>query len=256
MHYDPRDIWSFLLVFARVTALVGVAPAFSHRALPKPTKVGLSGIIALALLPLVGAKVKTTPPDLFSMIGQIGTEVAVGLCIGFLAELFFSAIQMAGQFVDVQMGFGIINVLNPLTQQHESAMGQLLYQLSMTVFMLMGGHLLLIGALADSFAVIGPGAAHLGGDISSSFTDAAGHMFNLAFRIAVPAASVLMVIDIAFAIISRSMPQMNVFLVGMPLKVVVGLITISIALPALSALVGDAIPDLMSSAHEITRAMR
>jgi flagellar biosynthetic protein FliR len=242
MPFDPRDFWAFLLVFSRVTALVATAPVFSSAAIPRTVKVGLAGLVSLATVPVVFPHVPTPPGDLFSLAGQIGAEAAIGALLGFLANMVFAAVQIAGTVVDTQIGFAIIHVLNPYTGQPTAAIGQFYYQFALTLFLLADGHASLIGSVVGSFGVVGPGAAHFAGDVPGVLIDMMGQMFLLGFRIAVPAAAVLLVVDVSFAIVARAVPQMNVFIVGLPAKVIIGLITLSVGLPALALVLGQILP--------------
>jgi flagellar biosynthetic protein FliR len=256
MTVGVHEFWSCVLIFCRVAALFTTAPVFGNRSIPKQVKVGLAAVITLAMLPLVGPKVGAAPADLVSMIAQIAAETAVGLCLGFMVQLLLSAFQIAGYYIDTQMGFGIINILNPFTEQQTSAMGQFMYQLSMTLFLIGGGHLFLIGTVAGSYLTVPPGGAQFTGDMSAAFTAFVGQLFVVAVKIAAPAAAVLMVIDVAFAIIARTVPQMNVFIVGMPVKIIVGLLTMAIVLPVLAFVVGH-IPSMMSdSAQTVLQAAK
>lgn len=242
MPVDVREFWAFLLVFARVTALVATAPVFGGGTIPRTAKVGLAALLSLAATPLVFPRVSAPPADLFSLLGQIGSEVAVGALLGFVASMLFAAVQIAGAVVDTQIGFAIIHVLNPYTGQPTAAVGQFYYQFALTLFLLANGHAILIGTVVGSFAVVGAGGAHFAGDVPSVLTTVMGQMFLLGFRIAIPVAAVLLVVDVSLAIVARAVPQMNVFIVGLPAKVIVGLMTLSIALPALALVLGQILP--------------
>jgi flagellar biosynthetic protein FliR len=256
MNVGVHEFWSCVLIFCRVAALFTTAPVFGNRSIPKQVKIGLAAVITLALLPLVGPKVGSAPADLVSMVAQVAAETAVGLCLGFMVQLLLSAFQIAGYYIDTQMGFGIINILNPFTEQQTSAMGQFMYQLAMTLFLIAGGHLFLISAVAGSYLTIPPGAAHFAGDMSGAFTGFLGQLFVLAVKIAAPAAAVLMVVDVAFAIVARTVPQMNIFIVGMPVKIIVGLLTMAVVLPVLAFVVSQ-LPFLIgSSAQTLLQAAR
>jgi flagellar biosynthesis protein FliR len=256
MTIGVHEFWSFLLIFARVTALFVTAPVFGNHSVPKQVKIGLAALITFALLPLVSPKVVGAPADVFTLVGQLAAETGVGLCLGFLVQLIFSSLEVAGHYVDTQMGFGIINVLNPVSEQHTSAMGQFLYQMGMVLFLILGGHLFLIGTLAGSFNAVGPGGAHFSGDMTGAFTGVVGQMFLTAFKIAAPAAAVLMVVDVAFGIIARTVPQINILIVGMPIKVIVGLTTMAVVLPAMAMVVAQMVPVLGAGAQALLQAAR
>jgi flagellar biosynthesis protein FliR len=143
----------------------------------------------------------------------------------------------------------MMNVLNPLSGQHSAVIGSFLSQLALTLFLVAGGHLFLIGSVAGSYNVIGPGAAHFAGNGPEAVTHVAGQMLMLAFRIALPATAILLVVDVAFAIIARTVPQLNVMLVGLPLKILVGLFTVGVVLPAMALAVGQMTPAIGSGMH-------
>src|SRR5215467_4091225 len=105
------EFWSFLLAFTRVTALFVTAPVFGNRAVPARVKIGLGVLISLALRPLIASNIKP-PSDLFSLIAQLAAETCVGVCLGFMVMLLFAGLEIAGHFIDTQMGFGMINILN------------------------------------------------------------------------------------------------------------------------------------------------
>ncbi len=256
MSIGVHEFWSCVLIFARVAALFTTAPIFGNRAIPKQVKVGLAALITLALLPLVGPKVGAAPVDLVSMAGQVAAETAVGLCLGFMVQLLLSAFQMAGYYIDTQMGFGIINILNPFTEQQTSAMGQFMYQLGMTLFLVGGGHLFLISTVAGSYLTVAPGGAHFNGDMSGAFTGFLGQLFIVAIKIAAPAAAVLLVVDVAFGIIARTVPQMNVFIVGMPVKIIVGVLTLALVLPVVALVVTQIPTFIASGAQTLLQAAR
>ncbi|HXG22964.1 MAG TPA: flagellar biosynthetic protein FliR [Chthonomonadales bacterium] len=256
MDIGVHEFWTFMLLFARVAALLSVAPVFGSRSVPGSAKVGLAALVSYALMPLVGSQITTIPTNLFTLLVQIAAETAVGLCLGFLVLLLMASFQIAGHFVDIQMGFGIINVLNPFSEQQDSSMGLFLRQLGMTLFLILGGHLSLIGALAQSYAIVAPGGAHFAGNLSGPFSDFVMQIFLLAVRIAAPATIVLLLVDVAFAIIARTMPQMNVFIVGLPAKIIFGLMTMAFVLPAMAMAVGEVIPLFTGGAQALLRGMR
>lgn len=239
MNVGVIEMWSFLLVFARVSALFATAPVLGTRTIPARVKAGLAALVSLAIRPLVERVVSAPPDNLVAFAGQIGAEVFVGLCLGFIASLVIMSIQIAGAFLDTQMGFGMMQVLNPMTGQTTGDIGNFLNQLALSLFIIGGGPLELIRAVVAGYATVPPGAVHLAGDPVTVLIAVVTGMFELAFKIALPAAAVLLAVDVAFAIISRSMPQMNIFMVGVPAKVVIGLSTLAMLLPPLATKMHD-----------------
>lgn len=256
MVYGATELWAFLLALARVSALMVTAPVFGNRAVPRTAKVGLSALLAFALQPLIRNSVTTPPHDLLALLGGIGAELAVGLCLGYLAAFCFAAIQMAGAFVDSQIGFGIINILNPYTETHNSALGQFFSQMTMALFLIANGHLFLLATLLGSYAAVGPAAAQLDGELTTVFAELVSRIFVLAFQLAIPIAAVLLLVDVSFAILARTMPQMNVFIVGMPAKVIIGLLTVAMVLPMMASFAGSILPAIATGSTGLLRAVR
>lgn len=250
------DFWTFILVFFRVTAMLLTMPVLSGSNIPSTAKIALGGLFALILRPFVEPMVHLIPTSIYALTGIIFAETAVGLLIGLFAQLIFVSLQIAGGYADTQMGLGMINLLNPFTQEQTSPTGQFLFQFGITIFLLLGGHLWMLASLADSYRVLSPGGAHFSGDMNGSLLAMIGEMFVLSLRIVAPIAGILLVIDVAFAIVARTIPQMNVFLVGMPLKILVGFLTIAFIMPAIALVVGQYIPIIGAQTNDLIRAMR
>jgi flagellar biosynthesis protein FliR len=236
-----HDLYVFVLLFARVSGLMVAAPILGNRSIPRPVKAGLALIFSLAVLPMTAPKVGAIPDHLYLLAGQVLGDVIFGLSLGYLARLLFSAIEMAGYFVDTQMGFGMVNLYDPFAEQQTSVLSVFQYQLALTVYLLSNGHLLLLGALAESFNVLLPGGVSLNAGFGMTAVPMLQLMFALGFRLALPAAGVLFVVDFAFGLIARLVPQVNVFIVGVPAKIIIGLATVTILLPSLSLIVGQII---------------
>jgi flagellar biosynthetic protein FliR len=256
MNIGVHEFWSFVLIFTRVTSLCMTAPVFAMRVTPSRVKIGLGALVAFTLMPQVQSRVGPAPTNLLTMVGQLAAEIALGACLGLIAQLLISSLEMAGHYIDTQMGFGIINILNPLSEHQTSTMGQFLQQIGTVLFLILGGHLFLIRALAGSFATVGPGGAHFGGDVMAMPAQVATEMLLIAFKVAAPAAGVLLAVDVAFGIISRTMPQMNIMVVGMPLKIIVGMATMALLLPAIAVVVGGLIPSIGGSMNTLLSAAR
>lgn len=242
MNYTDVSVhtfYVFLLVFARVGGLFVAAPIFGNRAIPRMVKAGFALVFSLALTPLTAPKVGAIPPHLFVFAFSILKDGLLGLALGYSARLLFAAVEMAGYFVDSQMGFGFINLINPFSEQQASLLSTFQYQLAITVYLLANGHLALLGSLADSFRILPPGAASPGGQFALTTVSVLQTMFALGFRLALPAAGVLLVVDVAFGLVARTVPQMNVFVVGMPAKIIVGLLTVALIMPIMAIIVGQ-----------------
>jgi flagellar biosynthesis protein FliR len=234
-----KEFHTFLLVFARVSGLLVAAPLLGNRAIPRMAKAGFAFVFALALTPLALPHAGPLPEHLLVLAGQVLSDALFGIALGYIARLLFSAVEMAGYLVDTQMGFGFINLLDPFSEQQSSVLSTFQFQLATTLYLLMNGHLILLGSLAQSFDVLAPGGVSPHAGFGLTILPLLKTMFMLGFRLALPAMGVLFVLDAAFGLIARMVPQVNVFIVGIPAKIIIGLATVILLLPTLAIIVGQ-----------------
>ncbi|MCS7191322.1 MAG: flagellar biosynthetic protein FliR [Fimbriimonadales bacterium] len=235
MTFDTDWFWAFLVAFVRASGLALVAPVFGSRLVPVPIRVGLSAMIALGLAPLIQPYTGAPPTDWLPMILRLAGEACVGLVMGYGVSVIVGAAVMAGEVLDTMMGFNLMQVLNPVGSFPTTLLAQFHYMLAMTLFALVNGHHWLLLALARSFEA-GASLGSLGIWSDASLEMAArlgGEVLMLCVQIAVPAGGVLLVVDAAMAAISRAVPQIPIWLIGMPAKVAAGIIAIGASLPAL-----------------------
>ena len=231
MYYVPyQDFALAVLIMARMISLIAVLPIFGYRAVPVQLKVGLSIILTIIVFPF--AKVGFDPISYqpIELLLLFLKEVLIGLSIGFATTIVFYGIQMAGQIVGIQIGFGIINVVDPMTDVQISLVGHLNYLLALLVFLNLDGHQFLIRALALSFNYISLGGGGFPPGLVEKISLMAGTVFDVAVRIAAPIMISLLITDVALGFMARVAPQMNVFLVGFPLKIGVGLLVITLVI--------------------------
>jgi flagellar biosynthetic protein FliR len=236
-----HDFYTFLLVFARIAGLISMAPLLGNKAIPRQVKAGLCLVFALALTPLATKQTGPIPENVLLLAGVVIKDTVFGMALGYLARLLFACVEMAGYFIDTQMGFGFINLVDPFSEQQGSLMSLFHSQLAMTVYLLANGHLILLGAIAQSFHVIPPGAVAPQAKFFLSVVPMLQQMFILGFRMALPAIGVLLIVDMAFGLVARMAPQMNVFIVGAPAKIIMGIMTVVLLLPVVSLVVGQLI---------------
>lgn len=238
MSLDTNWFWSVLVVFARASGLVALAPVFGSRTVPVPVRVGLSGMLALGLAPVVQPAVGAPPGDWLPLITRLLSEAVMGIVLGYGVNLLVGAAVMAGELLDQMMGFSMMQLLNPLSTFPTSLLAQFHYLLALTLFALVDGHHLLLMALARSFEV--------SGDFTSFQSLAEGglalaiglgtQVLWLCLQIAAPAAGVLFVVDSAMAALSRAVPQVPIWLIGVPAKIAVGVVALALSLPAMTGI--------------------
>lgn len=221
----------FLLIFARVTGIFTAAPVFSSRNVSVIAKAGLALAITYILFPLVYSSKTVVPDNFLTYIFTVIGEYLIGLILGFASSMVFTSVQMAGQLLDVQIGFGIINVLDPQSGQQMPLVGNFKYILAMMVFLATNGHHILLSALFASFKMIPVTGVSFQTAASGIIVDMVGETFVIALKISLPVLVALFLTDVALGILARTMPQMNIFVVGIPGKIIVGLFILSLSIP-------------------------
>jgi len=238
-----------LLVGARVTGLISVGPVFGAHQVPPRVRAGLVVALTVFLTPIVaatgaarsaGSPVSHSPalfvPALFS-------ELALGLLSGFACSLLLEAARLAGAAANVQMSLGAAHLFDPTAGEQSPFVGQLYYMVATLVFLEINGHHWLISAVATSYAHIPLGGAVWRSVLADGMVGALGMVFEMALRLAAPALGALFLTDLGLGLLSRAVPQMNVFIVGIPGKIMVGILVLALAAPsvvgALASLLGD-----------------
>ncbi|MCL6474489.1 MAG: flagellar biosynthetic protein FliR [Firmicutes bacterium] len=248
--------WAFLVVLFRVGGLMVTAPVFGSPNVPAPVKIGFSTAFALALTPVTVDKVGAPPEDWWLLVGILISETLFGMLVGYLVSLFFSAVQMAGAFIDMQMGFGIFQLMNPFAPTPASLLAQFHTLLLVVVYLQVNAHHWLLASIAESFQAIPPQSVALDPvRLQPVLLDVVSQIFMLAIRIAAPATAVLIVVDAALAIVSRAVPQMPVFFVGAPAKIAMGLLTVATVLPLVANVFVNTMPIAAQHVLNLFRAM-
>ncbi len=221
----------FLLVFVRMTGLFVVAPIFGRRNVPTYFKIGFSFFSALILINTTAIQNVQYNDNLLSYVLLVAKEFLVGLSMGFIAYIAYNAIYIAGEVVDMQVGFGIVNVMDPMSNIQVPITANVYFIVSMLVFLSIDGHHMLIKALFDSFTTLPLGTAEFNAGITDNYIGLFGSVFSTGFKIAAPIVATILIADIVMGTISRMVPQMNIFVIGMPLKIIVGLLVLVITIP-------------------------
>ena len=220
----PFALDSFLLLFGRLSGLFLIAPILSSRMLPVRLKVLIIAMLAATLsyvIPLQNSLASISSPGLF--IAALVIELVVGYTIGFVCYIVLAAIQTAGQLMDMQMGFAIVNVVDPSSGTQIPLMGNLTQTIALMVYLAINGHHYLIQALVQSYQVIPVMGLSMNHRLMDWMTEIIVYMFIIAVKLAAPLVIAVLTSDIAMGFIARTVPQMNVFIVGLPLKILLGL---------------------------------
>jgi flagellar biosynthesis protein FliR len=228
------DAWlaQVLWPFIRVSSCFMVAPAFGAVFVPARIRIVLAGAITLVIAPFVPSPADITP---FSAAGVIVTlqQVIIGIAIGFSLQVLFDAVTLGGQLLANSMGLSFAFNLDPMHGTQTPVVGQLYSMLVMLTFLALDGHLKLIELLVEGFRTMPIGTSGLGQDNVWSIVVWGSQLFSGALSVALPGVTALLIVNIAFGVMSRAAPQLNLFAVGFPISLVFGLVIVVAGLPAM-----------------------
>ncbi len=235
------------LAFARSVAWVSICPPFSNSAIPRMAKVGLAG--SLAYFAAGTLQHDALPHSDAQVMVQLVIQVFVGLMLGFIVSLFVNAVVSAGRLVDLFSGMNLPQAIDPLSQQQSPIFGQFYNLVVMALLFTTGAATVIVAGFLKSFQAVGTSFPKIAlGSLAQSVTGDVAAFFAATLEIAAPVIAVLFCTQILLALLAKAAPQINVFVFGMPLQVLIALIGVSVALVALPNdvmnLVGRAISQL------------
>jgi flagellar biosynthetic protein FliR len=215
------------LVLLRGPGFVATAPILGHRSVPAQVKVGLAGVLAVSL-----AGSAPVAPGAAPVLVAAPLELLVGVALGFTLGLGFAVVDAASRLLSIQMGLSLGAVFDPVGGEASTPLEPLFAVMAGLLFLALNLHLAVIRVLAQSFTAL-PIGGGLPAGLFGSATQLIALALELAVRVAMPLALVLLLVELAVAMISRAIPQINVFFLGLPLKILIGIALIAIALPGL-----------------------
>ncbi len=221
----------FLLTTFRVAGLMIAAPVFGQASVPAQVKIMLALLFGYFLFPLVGTQHLELDPGLapLTMLGL--QEFGFGLIIGFLFQLIFLGVQYGGGLLGYQIGYAIVNVIDPTTSENVPIIGQLKLIISTLVFFLIDGHHTILQALFESYKIVPLGHIEFNPMALNEVMRLSGAIFAIGIKIAAPVMVTLFIVDICLGIVARTMPQMNILIVGFQVKIGVGLLMLALGVP-------------------------
>ncbi|MBI4232143.1 flagellar biosynthetic protein FliR [Candidatus Peregrinibacteria bacterium] len=227
--FTLQDFQIFLLAFFRVTGVIMFSPLFGSQNIPPLLKIMLSLTLAAILFPVVRTAGVYIPENMLLYIIAVAKEMAVGFVIGFGATMLFTAVQFGGQIIDQELGLGLANVIDPISNEQVSIMGQFKLTLAMIIYLILDGHHFILNSVVQSFSSIPLLSPTFSPMLGLKLSDAmVGAVFVSAIKIAAPALVTLFLINIALAFMARTAPEINVFVVGFTVRLVLGLLVVAI----------------------------
>jgi flagellar biosynthetic protein FliR len=232
------DIWNiFLLVLVRISGMFFLSPLFGRRNIPGYYKAGFSFILAILVAHSIPVSDLSGYTTFASYVFLIARELILGLMTGFISYLIFSGIYIAGQIIDMRIGFGMVSVFDPITNIQIPISADFYVIFATLYLFITNSHHLLIKALVDSFTLLPIGEFRFNGLVLKQIVDIFSNVFVTGFKIAAPVTVTIFITDMALGIISKSMPQFNVFMLGMPVKILIGLTVIMLTLVAFRGII-------------------
>jgi flagellar biosynthetic protein FliR len=242
---------AFLLILIRVGVILFMFPFFSSRIIPMLVKAGLVLLLTIILFPVIDREALEFPDTLWGIAPLIIAEAIIGMIVGLLVQIFFESVRIMGQLVGFQTGFAITNILDPQSGTQVSIFSNMAYLMATILFLSMNGHHVLIAAIGESFEIIHVGHCSLSGVMVQEVMDLSADMFGIAIKIGAPAIAALLFTKVAFGLITKLMPQMNIMIVAFPVQIVVGLLFFGISLYGILGImeryVGDLKPLLLGT---------
>ena len=222
----------FFLLLTRVSGIFLISPFFGSVNIPVYIRVGAAMAFSLVLFPVVDQLGIVQPPAaILPYVFAVMAELFIGWLIGFVAYVSFSAIHMAGKIMDMQVGFSIVNVMDPTSGQQIPLIGSFLYNLGLIIFLVTNGHHMIIAALFESFKVVPILSMDPGLGLTDLIVNFTAGIFLTGMKIAMPVTFAILLTNVGLGVLARTMPQMNIFVVGIPLQIVIGIFVLSIMLP-------------------------
>lgn len=209
-----------------------MSPFFGSLNVPVYFRAGTALALSIVLFPVVDSFTWiTAPPTVIAYAAVVVREMFVGWLIGFVSYVSFAAIQMAGKIMDMQVGFSIVNVMDPTSGQQAPLIGSFLYNLSIIVLLVTNGHHLLLSALVESFRAIPILGINFNASLSELIVRFTTGIFLTGVQIALPITFSILMTNVSLGILARSMPSLNIFVVGIPLQIMIGMFVLLMVIP-------------------------
>ncbi len=233
MRLDTDSFLAFFLIFTRCSALLLSSPIFGAQNTPLQVRIFTTVSFAAALSGLIRPHMGPMPHDLLELLVRMAQEVSVGLIIGFLMTLALQVTQIAGAFMDIQVGLGSSQVINPINGVSVTILSQYKFLLGVVIFLSLDAHHLIIEAFVRSYTATPNLSFESWLEIQRNLMAFLKDMFLVAIQITGPVLGVSLVIDAALGLVNRAVPQIQAMQIGLPIKIGVGLIAVGIGLPSL-----------------------
>ncbi len=237
MSVDLVNFYKFLLLLIRASFIIFVVPVIGTRTVPAMAKVALAMFLAYIAMPVAGNVV--IPETVVGLVLVVLRELLLGVCIGFACRLIFDGIQLGGQYVGYMMGFSVVNVMDPQAETAVPLISHFESIVAVLVFLSIGGHLWFMSAFLDTLKAVPLGELRMGTSWSLFLAKLGREIFVVGLKVNAPIFIVLFLIQLVMAVIARIVPQMNIFMVGFPIQIFVGLVLLAFSVRGMVHLFGN-----------------
>jgi len=245
----PALAATFMLVFARVGAMVMLMPGFGESNIPVRIKLGIALLLTLIILPLHRAAYQVDLTSMSSLGVLMVHEIVIGIVLGATARVTLSALAVAGSVIAQQLGLGFVTAVDPTQGQQGLLIGNFLTILGMTLLFATDSHHLVIAALNESYRIFSPGELMPSGDVAALATRAFSTAFKIGMQLSAPFLVFGIVFNIGLGVLARLMPAMQVYFVGVPLSIMVGFLIFALVL---TGMMGTYLNYFTGVMHELT----
>ncbi len=252
----PANWPTLVIVSGRVVGLMLAAPLWSLAGVPRSARSAMAVVFTLVVLP--SATATQLPSDHLGLVFPLASELALGLAIGLVGAVFMAGVGMAGEVAALQMGLNLGPALSPMAEGTVTGVGELKNLLALTLYVTLGGHLMLLSGVAGSFQVIPPGGMLAWDAGLRLVVDLGAAIFVTAVQVAAPVMVALLLANLALAILSKAVPQLNAMAVAFPITIGLGLLVLGASLPHTGSFIGGWVGTLPTSVartvHTLTPA--
>jgi flagellar biosynthetic protein FliR len=245
----PALAATFMLVFARIGAMVMLLPGFGETNIPTRIKLSIALLLTLIILPLHRQAYQVDMHSLTPLLVLMLHEIVIGVVLGATARVTLSALQVAGSVIAQQLGLGFVTAIDPTQGQQGLLIGNFLTILGLTLLFATDSHHLVIAALNESYRIFAPGELMSSGDVASLATRAFAAAFKIGMQLSAPFLVFGLVFNIGLGVLARLMPQMQVYFVGVPLSILVGFLIFALVITTIMGTFLDYFTGVM---HELT----
>lgn len=244
----------YFLIFVRVAAVFWLLPLFAVKNVSIYFKAAFSLVVTFVLMEVVPApNIPMDNPYIFLL--AIGKEALLGMTIGFSIRILFTAVQAAGEIVSIQSGFSFARTMDPFSGTQTGVLDQFQYLLALMVFFAVDGHHLIVRGLCDSYKQLPLGTPVVSKGLIDYIITSTGSIFSLGLRIGAPVVVALLLVELSLGLLSRMMPQMNIFVEGLPVKIFVGLSILSFSLSFIVPTLVDMFTGIQTEFVRVLRLM-